>query len=203
MNLEEAKTRLERYKGTLENSVKMYEKTLQEMIDKGSDPESISLVLQMKKDTQGQINDIEDLLRNANSKIAGGKNLVVAYNEIVDKLFKFFNPYFKHRFTIDFGTEDIKEYFVERVAYSEESKTLQVTFRNSEQFFVPEYFNKNKEFENVKLYILSPIGEKKAVIEFWAVTLGSVGMDEFNYKTDEVLMSQAVFNFKRVEYKSL
>lgn len=203
MNFEEAKTRLERYKCTLENSVKMYEKTLQEMIDKGSDPESISLVLQMKKDTHGQIKDIEDSLRNANSKIAGGKNLVVAYNEIVDKLFKFFNPYFKHRFTIDFGTEDIKEYFVERVAYSEESKTFQVTFRNSEQFFVPEYFNKNKEFENVKLYILSPIGEKKAVIEFWAVTLGSVGMDEFNYKTDEVLMSQAVFNFKRVEYKSL
>lgn len=203
MNLNEAKSRLERYKGTLENTVKMYEKTIQEMVEKGSDPESISFVLQMKKDTEKNLKDITESLKGAAEKVANGKNLLVVYNDIVDKLFKSFNPFFKHRFTVDFGTEDIKDYFVERTSYSEGSNVLVVTFRNSEEFFAPEYFNKNKEFEHVDLYILSPIGEKKAVIVFNDVKLEYVELDEFNYKTDEILMSYVTFNFKSVTYRKL
>lgn len=204
MELLEAKTRLERYKSTLENTVKMYEKTIREMVEKGSDPESISVVLQMKKDTENQLTEISASLRNASEKAAKGRDLVVVYNELVDKMFKAFNPFFKQRFIVDFGTDEIKDYFVESVSYTDSlDNALGITFRNSEGFFVPEYFNKKNHFDRVQVFLLNPLGEKKAVMSFYSVNVSCVSLDELNYKTDGILMSTVLFDFDHVVHETL
>lgn len=200
MDLNEAKIRLERYKGTLETSVKMYENTIKEMIERGSDPESISFVLQMKKDAEKQLMEIKESLRSAGENVTNGKNILLVYNEIVDKLFKSFNPYFCNRFTIDFGTNDIQDYYVEGVSYNDK---LVVTFRNSEQFFVPEYFEKNKHFDKVHVFLLSPFGEKKAEIEFCDVEVEFMSMDDFTYSANNVLKTLVCFTFKSITHRTL
>lgn len=116
---------------------------------------------------------------------------------------KHYEPYKCNRFILDFKESDICEFYVDSVYYDTNDKNLLVTFRNSEDFFAPEYFEKNWYFEKVQLYILNPVGVDKALIEFDGVQLESVTMDEFNYKSDDILKTYAKFTFKNVTHKTL
>lgn len=191
------KEQLEMYKKTLENSIKMYETTLEQMAEKGSSKETMSFVLQMKGDTENSLNDANWLLH----KLEEGEkaNFVIAFNELMEKM-KTYSPYTRNRFVVSFGTEDIQGYYVEGVSYDEK---LIVTFRNSEQFFVPEYFEKNKHFEKVNLFLLSPIGEKKAVIEFDNAEVEWTSMDDFTYSENNILKTRVCFTFKNISHKTL
>ena len=62
MDYKYEKDQLEMYKKTLENSIKMYETTLEQMAEKGSSKETMSFVLQMKGDTENSLNDANLLL---------------------------------------------------------------------------------------------------------------------------------------------
>lgn len=199
MNFNEAKNKLEVYKKTLENSVKMYEATMREMIKRNSDKNVISVVLEMKNDTENQIHEIEASLKNVERKEE--QEPMVLFNETVDKLFKGFNPYLKHRFIVDFGTDDIKNYYVVRVSYTD--GYLNIVFRDSEEFFTPKYLSKNKHFDVVKVYLLNPSGEKKTAIEFRNVNLDTFQQDALSYDhvEDEVLTTDVVFKFDCVKYE--
>lgn len=199
MNFNEAKNKLELYRKTLEYSVKMYEATLREMIERGTDKNAVSVVMEMKNNTENQIREIETSLANVEHREEQAS--MVLFNETVDKLFKGFNPYFKHRFVVDFGTDDIKDYYITRVNYTDEY--LNVVFRDSEEFFTPKYLSKNKHFDTVKVYLLSPFGEKKTTIEFRNVNLETFKQDTLSYDRDEdeILTTDVVFKCGDVEYK--
>jgi len=198
MNFNEAKNKLEVYKKTLEHSVKMYEATLREMIERNADKNAVSVVLEMKGDIENQIREIEASLANVEHR---EEKTLTGFNETVDKLFKGFNPYFRHRFVVDFGTDDIKNYYVVRVNYSDEYLTI--VFRDSEEFFTPKYLSKNKHFDTVKVYLLSPLGEKKNAIEFHNVNLTTFQQDALSYRRDEdeILTTDVVFKFDCVTYE--
>ena len=197
MDYKYEKEQLEMYKKTLENSIKMYETTLEQMAEKGSSKETMSFVLQMKGDTENSLNDANLLL----NKLEKGEktNFVIAFNELMEKM-KTYSPYTRNRFVVSFGTEDIQGYYVECVSYDEK---LIVTFRNSEQFFVPEYFEKNKHFDKVNLFLLSPLGEKKAVVEFSDVEVELMSMDDFTYEENDVLKTKICFSYKNIAHKTL
>ena len=197
MNYEDTKSQLEMYKNTLENSIKMYDATLKQMVEKGSSKETMSFVLQMKEDTENSLNDANLLLH----KLEKGEktNFVIAFNELMEKM-KTYSPYTRNRFVVSFGTEDIQGYYVEGVSYDEK---LIVTFRNSEQFFVPEYFEKNRHFDKVNLFLLSPLGEKKAVVEFSDVEVELMSMDDFTYGENDVLKTRICFSYKNIAHKTL
>jgi hypothetical protein len=197
MDYKYEKEQLEMYKKTLENSIKMYETTLEQMAEKGSSKETMSFVLQMKRDTENSLNDANLLL----NKLEKGEktNFVIAFNELMEKM-KTYSPYTRNRFVVSFGTEDIQGYYVEGVSYDEK---LIVTFRNSEQFFVPEYFEKNKHFDKVNLFLLSPLGEKKAVVEFSDVEVELMSMDDFTYEENDVLKTKICFSYKNIAHKTL
>ena len=199
MNFNEAKNKLEVYKKTLEYSVKMYEATLREMIERNADKNAVSVVMEMKNDTKNQIHEIEASLESVERQEE--RTPMVLFNETVDKLFKGFNPYFRHRFVVDFGTNEIKDYYITRVNYTEEY--LNVVFRDSEEFFTPKYLSKNKHFDTVKVCLLSPFGEKKTTIEFRNVYLETFKQDTLSYDRDEdeILTTDVVFRFDRIEYK--
>lgn len=199
MNFNEAKNKLELYKKTLEHSVKMYETTLREMIERNADKNAVSVVLEMKNDTESQIREIEASLANVERQEE--QTPMVLFNETVDKLFKGFNPYFKHRFVVDFGTNEIKDYYITRVNYTDEY--LNVVFRDSEEFFTPKYLSKNKHFDTVKVYLLSPLGEKKTTIEFRNVNLETFKQDTLSYDRDEdeILTTDVVFKCDVVVYE--
>ena len=199
MDFKDTKNELEIYKKTLENSVKMYETTLNEMIERGADKNAVSLVMKMQADTEQQIQDINNALENIDDTDA--KRYLPLSNHIVDELFKSFKPFFKNRFVVDFGTDEIKDFYVARVDYTE--NYLNVVFRDSEEFFTPKYLSKNKHFDAVKIYLLSPIGEKKTTIEFHNVRLDTMQLDGLSYEPDEnkVLTTYVVFRFDRIEYK--
>lgn len=199
MNFNEAKNKLDVYKKTLEHSVKMYEATLNEMVKRNADKNVISVVLEMKNDTENQIHEIEASLKNVERKEE--QESMVLFNETVDKLFKGFNPYLKHRFIVDFGTDDIKNYYIVRVSYTDEY--LNIVFRDSEEFFTPKYLSKNKHFDVVKVYLLNPSGEKKTEIEFRNVNLDTFQQDALSYDhvEDEVLTTDVVFKFDCVKYE--
>ena len=199
MDLKDTKNELEIYKKTLENSVKMYETTLNEMIERGADKNAVNSVMKMKTDTEQQIQDINDSLENIDD--TGTKTYQPFSNHIVDELFKSFKPFFKHRFIVDFGTDDIKGYYVVRVNYTNEH--LNIVFRDSEEFFTPKYLSKNKHFDTVKVYLVSPLGEKKTTIEFRNVNLETFKQDALSYNRDEdeVLTTDVVFKFDCVKYE--
>lgn len=199
MDFKDTKNELEIYKKTLENSVKMYETTLNEMIERGADKNAVNLVMKMQADTEQQIQDINNALENIDDTDA--KRYLPLSNHIVDELFKSFKPFFKNRFVVDFGTDEIKDFYVARVDYTE--NYLNVVFRDSEEFFTPKYMSKNKHFDTVKIYLLSPIGEKKTTIEFHNVCLDTMQLDGLSYEPDEnkVLTTYVVFRFDRIEYK--
>ena len=198
MNFNEAKNNLRVYKKMLEHSVEMYEATLKEMIERNADKNAVSVVLEMKADTENQIREIEASLANVEHR---EEKTLTGFNETVDKLFKGFNPYFRHRFVVDFGTDDIKDYYVVRVNYSDEYLTI--VFRDSEEFFTPKYLSKNKHFDTVKVYLLSPLGEKKTTIEFRNVNLETFQQDALSYTRDEdeILTTDVVFKFDCVKYE--
>ena len=190
------KDNLEYYKKTLENSVKMYEATIKEMTARNASPETLSFVIQMKGDTEGQIKEINAALEklDGNNKT----DFVVAYNELIEKM-KLFNPYARNRFLVDFETDDIKDFYVESVDYREYgNNSLIVKFRNGEEFFAPAYFEEHKSFDRVRLFLLSPIGEKKAMITFYGVEVEQCMMDGFDYKDDGILGTGVYFSFKKV-----
>ena len=197
MDYKYEKEQLEMYKKTLENSIKMYETTLEQMTEKGSSKETMSFVLQMKGDTEHSLNDVNLLLH----KLEKGEktNFVIAFNELMEKM-KTYSPYTRNRFVVSFGTEDIQGYYIEGVSYDEK---LIVTFRNSEQFFVPEYFEKNRRFDKVNLFLLSPFGEKKAMVEFSDVEVESMSMDDFTYEENDVLKTKICFSYKNITHKTL
>ena len=198
MNFNEAKNKLEVYKKTLEHSVKMYEATLREMIERNADKNAVSVVLEMKGDIENQIREIEASLANVEHR---EEKTLTGLNETVDKLFKGFNPYFRHRFVVDFGTNEIKDYYITRVNYTDEY--LNVVFRDSEEFFTPKYLSKNKHFDTVKVYLLSPLGEKKTTIEFRNVNLETFKQDTLSYARyeDEILTTDVIFKYDVVVYE--
>jgi hypothetical protein len=152
----------------------------------------------MKADIENQIREIEASLANVEHR---EEKTLTGFNETVDKLFKGFNPYFRHRFVVDFGTDDIKDYYVVRVNYSDEYLTI--VFRDSEEFFTPKYLSKNKHFDTVKVYLLSPLGEKKTTIEFRNVNLETFQQDALSYTRDEdeILTTDVVFKYDVVVYE--
>lgn len=198
MNFNEAKNNLRVYKKMLEHSVEMYEATLKEMIERNADKNAVSVVLEMKGDIENQIREIEASLANVEHR---EEKTLTGLNETVDKLFKGFNPYFRHRFVVDFGTNEIKDYYITRVNYTDEY--LNVVFRDSEEFFTPKYLSKNKHFDTVKVYLLSPLGEKKNAIEFHNVNLTTFQQDALSYRRDEdeILTTDVVFKFDCVTYE--
>ena len=199
MDFKDTKNELEIYKKTLENSVKMYETTLNEMIERGADKNAVSLVMGMMTDTEQQIQDINNAIENIDD--ADAKRYLPLSNHIVDELFKSFNPFFKNRFVVDFGTDEIKDFYIARVDYTE--NYLNVVFRDSEEFFTPKYLSKNKHFDTVKVYLLSPLGEKKTTIEFRNVNLETFKQDTFSYDRDEdkILTTDVVFKYDVVVYE--
>lgn len=199
MDFKDTKNELEIYKKTLENSVKMYETTLNEMIERGADKNAVSLVMGMMTDTEQQIQDINNAIENIDDTDA--KRYLPLSNHIVDELFKSFNPFFKNRFVVDFGTDEIKDFYIARVDYTE--NYLNVVFRDSEEFFTPKYLSKNKHFDTVKVYLLSPLGEKKTTIEFRNVNLETFKQDTLSYDRDEdkILTTDVVFKYDVVVYE--
>ena len=199
MDFKDTKNELEIYKKTLENSVKMYETTLNEMIERGADKNAVSLVMGMMTDTEQQIQDINNAIENIDDTDA--KRYLPLSNHIVDELFKSFNPFFKNRFVVDFGTDEIKDFYIARVDYTE--NYLNIVFRDSEEFFTPKYLSKNKHFDTVKVYLLSPLGEKKTTIEFRNVNLETFKQDTFSYDRDEdkILTTDVVFKYDVVVYE--
>ena len=198
MDYENAKERLENYKKTLLNSIKMYDNTIQKMHEKDSPNETVSFVLQMRKDVEDQITEVNDALLSL--EISKKADIIPIFNELAEKM-KMFNPYAKNRFVVDFETDDIKDYYVADLSYSVDG--LVIKFRNSEEFFVPEYFETHDRFDTVKVYLLSPVGEKKAVIGFSDVRLENCSTDTLDYKSDDILTSYAFFKFKKVTHKTL
>ena len=199
MDFKDTKNELEIYKKTLENSIKMYETTLNEMIERGADKNAVSLVMGMMTDTEQQIQDINNAIENIDDTDA--KRYLPLSNHIVDELFKSFNPFFKNRFVVDFGTDEIKDFYIARVDYTE--NYLNVVFRDSEEFFTPKYLSKNNHFDTVKVYLLSPLGEKKTTIEFRNVNLETFKQDTFSYDRDEdkILTTDVVFKYDVVVYE--
>ena len=173
----------EEEKKIFENSIKMYDSTLDTMKKRNVKPETISFVLEMKRQVEEQLKALEK----------GGAILI-------SQDFRSYNPYSCNRFVLDFGVDAVKDYFVDSVSYN---NFLVVTFRNSEEFFVPEYFERYRYFDKVQLFLLNPIGVKMAVIEFDDVQVESVIMDEFNYKSDDVLNTHVSFTFRTVTHRTL
>ena len=198
MNFIEAKNNLEIYRKTLENSIKMYETTLNEMIERGADENAVSVVKQMKSDTEQQIRDIDATLENINKTKA--KAYLTIQNHVADELLKDFNPLFKNRFIVDFGTDEIKDFYIERVNYGE--NFLNVLFRDNEEFFTPKYMSKHKHFDTVKIHLLNPLLVTKATIEFHNVRLDTLQPGTLSYKPgeDEMLTTDVIFKFDFVKY---
>ena len=192
-----AKENLEYYKKTLENSVKMYDTTIEEMTARSASPESLSFVIQMKRDAEEQIKEINTSLESLNNNKKA--DFVIAYNRVIEKMM-LFNPYARNRFLVDFETDVIKDFYVESASYSDDR--LSVRFRNSEAFFAPEYFEQNKQFENARIFLLSPIGEKRAMVTFYGLEVECFQTDCFNYSDDGVLCTEVVFKFKKVIHSS-
>ena len=177
----------EKEKKIFENSIKMYDSTLDTMEKRNAKPESISLVLEMRRQVEEQMKALEN------------EDVVL----LSSQYFKHFEPYRCNRFILDFKESGICEINVDNVYYNANNKNLLVTFRNSEDFFAPEYFEKNQYFEKVQLYLLDPVGVNKALIEFDDVQVESVIMDEFNYKSDDVLKTHVSFTFRTVTHRTL
>lgn len=173
----------EKEKKLLKNTVKMYDETLETMKERGANPETISFVIEMRRQVVEQLKAMED-----------GDAILLMHD------FKNYAPYTSNRFVLDFGVDAVKDYFVDSVSYD---KSLVVTFRNSEDFFVPEYFEGYRYFDKVQLFLLNPIGVKMAVIEFDNVQVESVITDEFNYKFDDILKTHVSFTFRTVTHKTL
>ncbi len=173
----------EKEKKLLKNTIKMYDETLETMKERGTNPETISFVIEMRRQVVEQLKAIE-----------GGDAILLMHDS------KNYAPYTSNRFVLDFGVDAVKDYFVNSVSYD---NSLVVTFRNSEDFFVPEYFERYRYFDKVQLFLLNPIGVKMAVIEFDDVQVESVVMDEFNYKTDDVLKTRVSFTFRTVTHRTL
>ena len=197
MDLKNAKDNLVYYKKVLENSLKMCNTTIKEMITNKANQEALSFAIQMRNDTYDQIKDIDAALENINKNKKA--DFAIAFNAVVEK-FKTFNPYGRNRFVVDFENDEIKDFFVESVSYSKDR--LCIRFRYSENFFVPEYFEKNKWFENVRVFLLSPVGEKKAMITFYRLNVEDFVTDELTYKSDEVLGTNVMFTFEKVIHTS-
>ena len=177
----------EKEKKIFENSIKMYDETLKTMKERGANPESISLVLEMRRQVEEQMKALEN-----------GDAVLLS-----SQYFKHYEPYTCNRFVLNFKESGICEFNVNSVCYNTNNKNLLVTFRNSEDFFAPEYFEKNRYFEKVQLYLLNSVGVNKALIEFDGVQLESVTMDEFNYKSDDILKAHVSFTFRTVTHKTL
>ena len=178
---------LEKEKKIFENSIKMYDETLKTMKERGAKPETISLVLEMRNQVEEQMKTLEN------------EDAIL----LSSQYFKDYEPYRCNRFILDFKESGICEFNVNSVCYDANNKNLLVTFRNSEDFFAPEYFEKNRHFEKVQLYLLNSVGVNKALIEFDGVQLESVTMDEFNYKSDDILKTHVSFTFRTVTHKTL
>jgi hypothetical protein len=173
----------DKQKELLKNTLKMYDETLEDMKERNAKMDTVSFVIEMRRQVEEQLKALE-----------GGNSILLISSQ------KDYAPYTCNRFVLDFGVDEIKDYYVEQVSYY---SFLTVIFRNSEEFFAPEYFEKNKQFDEVKLYLLNPYGEKVAVIEFKDVELENVSMDEFNYKKDDVLRTFTNFTFKSITHKTL
>ena len=177
----------EKEKKMFENSIKMYDEMLKRMKERGAKPENISLVLEMRRQVEEQM------------KMLGNGDAILLTSQYI----KHYEPYTCNRFILDFKESNIAPHSVNSVYYDINNKNLLVTFLNSEDFFAPEYFEKNRYFEKVQMHLLDPVGVDKALIEFDGVHLENLTMDEFNYKSDDILKTYANFTFENVMHKTL
>ena len=104
--------------------------------------------------------------------------------------------YKRNRFTIDFETEDIKDYYVQSASFY--GDRLSIKFHNSEAFFAPKYFSDNKRFKVIQIFLLNHLGEKKASITFRNAEVEGFMTDALDYGDNETLYTEVVF--VKVEY---
>lgn len=216
----------------LENSLEMYKKTFSEMKARGSSIMTTETVERCMKEVEDQITDAREVLEHEGKadfeKVANDhfiywsvKDIRKSYSEkeikkvdkrlnpkVVEELgmrdFYKFSPFFKHRFFVEFGTNDIPYYCVSSVRYADGN--LIIKFRDSEEFFTPEYFDVHgKDFKdrNVKVFWLDQYGIKRAVAEFTGVRFMTYILEPLAYADDNPQGTEVSFRYKNVNHKRL
>ena len=77
-----------------------------------------------------------------------------------------------------------------------------VKFRNNEAFFASEYFERNKMFDTVHIFLLNQTGEKMAMITFYGLEVEFFNQDAFNYNDNEAFCTEVGFKFKKVTHSN-
>lgn len=192
----------------LENSLKMYEKTLAEMPEK--DEKRREVISDMMEDVKKQIAELEnasklpvDKMRDKADEIVGKKLMESFMFGRMPEEFGVFEPLSMNRFLVEFNDEQVKPYYVEALWHDD--GTLFIKFRNNAEFFAPLYFQeKGKSIKNktLEVSILSPDGMKAYKMVFTGLTFKFVANPYFDYTSDATLLTDAMFSYKEVRYEA-
>ena len=195
----------ERHLMLLNNSLRMYENTLDEMVSRGIEKRQISLVKDMMLETKEEFYRLKRKIKSLKrGEDATFNENGADFSRIVpaDYMIREFEPFRRNRFIFDFRDDEITPFYVESAKI--EPGILRVTFRDCEKFIASEYFEKKKKFDDgIKIYLLNPCGKKAAVIEFTGVVFELCDMAELTYTTSEPLTTEVVFTYANKKVRIL
>lgn len=176
-----------------ENTIKMYDNTIDEMEKRGASKEEIDIVKSAKEEAIAAYDYVDEKPHDENEKLP--------HNCIMDMVnrtiggFYNFVPLMSNMFIIKMG--DIPIYLFQSVSVDLGRKEIDVSIFETPTFSPCKYFSEHKEFGEMKIEFLDNVGAIQRIDLFEGLKVKAVHLDSLHYESDHALTAQIMFKYKK------
>lgn len=170
--------------GIKENTIKMYDNTIEEMKKMGANESEIEIVEKAKASAIAAYDQ---------EPISDGNDYVVKH-EVDYRLIPNFetNPIMANLFLLHF--ENIPEYLVKSI-YVGENGLISICFMESEEFSAVKYFTDNKKFDKLEIEYLNAVGKTIRTDKVKKLKVKKIHYGALSYESNSPIETYITFKY--------
>ncbi len=171
-----------------DNTIKMYDNTIEEMKKRGATEDEIALVEHAKE---------QAIIAYDNQPSEDNKCPI---NTMITEIYpwaKDFSPLLSNLFIVRIG--DVPIHLNRLLVVNHDEKTLTLSSCETEDFSPLNYFLKNKKFDKLEVEYLNPQGKKVRTDTFKSLKAKKFFSSYLSYTHDNPLITEITFQYKEYE----
>lgn len=173
-----------------DNTIKMYDQTIEEMVKRGCPKSSIDAIEKAKTETIAAYDYCDD----AETKIEYSGNIPDRVFKILGGMYNF-TPLIANMFVVKMA--DIPIYLFQSVSVDLGRKEIVISLFESPTFSTYKYFSEHKKFDEMKIEFLDNVGAVQRIDLFEGLKVKALHLDSLYYESDHALTAQITFKYKK------
>ena len=169
-----------------ENTIKMYDNTIEEMIKRGAPQSDIEVVERAKAES----------IAAYDYKVCDKKSGTIVLNNGAQQYQnESFLPLMTNSFLVWMG--DVPVYYFRSVFFDLGKKNITFSLYETPTFSPIKYFSEHRKFDKVKIEFINNIGETQRTDCFMGLKLKSCHIDGLCYESERPLTSEISFSYRK------